>query len=70
MFWEDLEKELEDVQFSIMHQHREVNQVEDFLVWLGEGGITKQFVVGENILPIMKGLIPLDKLGLQSIHKM
>lgn len=45
-FWEELDKEMKGVNFSIMHQKREGNKVANYLAWRSEDGIMQSYVAG------------------------
>lgn len=64
-----LEEDLQGLSFSIKRQYREGNQVANYLVRQGEGGIKKRYIVGDELPAKLRGISCLDKLGLPSLRK-
>lgn len=63
-FGEELEEELCHLQCTFKHIFREGNQFADFLAWQCEGGLTKRYMAGDELLVKLRGLIRLDKLNI------
>ncbi|KAG6666728.1 hypothetical protein CIPAW_01G053100 [Carya illinoinensis] len=68
-YWDALLLELDGVHFQVVHQFREGNQAVDYLARRGEEGLNWDFVSGDDIPRLLRGIIRLDALGIPSIRK-
>ncbi|XP_035549761.1 uncharacterized protein LOC118349436 [Juglans regia] len=63
-FWEALRKELEGLNFVVVHQLREGNSAADFLARKGEMGLNVTYNGNQDFPRFLKGIVRLDFLGI------
>ncbi|XP_035546597.1 ribonuclease H-like [Juglans regia] len=68
-FWEALRKELEGLNFVVVHQLREGNSAADFLAREGEMGLNVTYNGNQDFPRFLKGIVRLDFLGILYLRR-
>ncbi|XP_042979917.1 uncharacterized protein LOC122310097 [Carya illinoinensis] len=63
-FWDELQDNLSNMEYTMKHVFREGNAVADFLAKQGAGGLNADWLDAHDLLPSpLRGLLRMDRLG-------